>query len=276
MRNPETSQEFCKWFRECEEAGTTEAHQWAVDNYEKYTDLRIAKLKDYPRDWFKKGEKENTAEWQHFFITSLLLLFRQDRVDEHDYHGDFDTVRYWDAFCDYFKVTRADLYAKRLKEIEAFLEETIEDDDSTKEDIQGAYEHVKEARQFYHDARNYKILLEKHKNANLAEGIYDYRLDGLLEKLPENFILDIAEGRPKIINYVMYTMRRKNGPNSRSPTRTAVLRWLEGYRDQPIDGVPPGRQAEAREVMDGVPLERQLEAIATLKAAGKHKVWKPK
>ncbi len=209
-----------------------------------------------PRDWFKKGKKENTAEWQHFYITSLLLLFREDRVDQHDYYGDLEAARYWDAFCDHFRVTRADLHAIRLKEIEAVLEGTIEDDDSTKEDIQGAYEQLKLARQDYHDARNYKILLKKHKNAALAKALYDHWIEETFKELADDEVIDMEALRPKIINYVMLCMQSAN--KSRKPTRPTVDRWLKGYRDQPIEGYPPERQAYA------------------LEAAEKHEVQKPK
>jgi hypothetical protein len=253
-----------------------EVEEWASENYEKYIDLRIEHLKNLPRDLFKKNKNSDSPKWAHFISTTTQSLFEDDHVDKYGYHGDLEAARYWDAFCDHFDVTRADLYAMRRNEIETFLGETIEDDDSTKEDIQGAYKQLKLARQDYHDARNYAKLLQKHKDKLQAKVIYDHYLDGILAKLSDGDILYLAEARPKIINNVMYSMRRQNGPKSRSPARTSVVRWLEGYRDKPIDGVPPGLQAEARKQLEGVPLENQAEALATLKATGSYKTLKPR
>ena len=252
MKEPQTYQELADWFKEYPD----EAQEWVSEHRHKYIDLRIAKLKDYPRDLFKKQKKENSADWQYFISTSTQSLFEDDRVDEHHYYGDLEAARYWDAFCGHFKITRSDLYAARVREKKAFLEETLEDDDSTLEDIQEAWAQVKLARKDYHDARNYKILLKKHKNAALAKALYDHWIEETFKELADDEVIDMEALRPKIINYVMLCMQSAN--KSRKPTRPTVDRWLKGYRDQPIEGYPPERQAYA------------------LEAAEKHEVQKPK
>ena len=228
MRNPETYEEFREWLADDELAGTREASEWAEANREKYTDLRITALKKLPRDLYRQMEKAEDREGMTDALYSDLWF--SDRVDRRGYHGDPESARYWDAYCKHFGITRATLYAARVKVYEARHEEVMENPESTLEDIRKAWSYVKHARKDYHDAKNYKILREKHHNVERAKQLYDEILDGKLAEAPgPNFILKLSDLRPSIITEVMHRMRIEN--HSKSPSRPTVDSWLKSYRE---------------------------------------------
>jgi hypothetical protein len=136
MRNPETYDDFVQWMIEDETAGTDESGQWAEANPEKYTDLRIAALKRFPRNMYKKWERE--GDWEAISAGSHLVLYWSDHVNERRYRGDEQSARYWDEYCKYFKITRGTVAAAHRKICKQEFKKLLNDPDSTKEDIQKA------------------------------------------------------------------------------------------------------------------------------------------
>ena len=250
MRNPETYDDFVQWMIEDETAGTDESGQWAKANPEKYTDLRIAAFKQLPRDMYKKWERE--GDWEAISAGSHLVLYWSDHVNERRYRGDEQSARYWDEYCKYFKITRATLFAARRKICEQEFKTVLNDPDSTKEDIQKAWQQVEWADKEYHNAKDYKKLKQRHKDAELAKAIFDVLLQQELERTPEGAGLSMNEIRQQIITEVMHIMWKAN--NSKSPSRPTVVRWLERHRILEYEYWRPEAIEKAKQLFPDTPL----------------------
>ncbi len=251
MKEPQTYTEFGEWLLEGDPTDENEAAQWAYHNRKKYTDLRIADLQKLPRDYYTKLLKEGNDSALVDHLKGEMKLFHNDCADEHSpLSGHPETERYWDAFCGYFKIKRATFYKAKTRVAESNLEEVMRDGSgASEEDMRRAYKAVAQAEREYNFARDYKGLKKKHQNAAVARVIFDYYMNEIFEQRPLEYkgkpLEDYKKVRAAAITYVGQRLRKFN--KSKAPARPVVVKWLEGYRDDPlIDAYAPEDQDEVR------------------------------
>lgn len=244
MKEPQTYTEFGSWLLKGDPTDENEAAQWAFHNSKKYTDLRIDDLQKLPRDYYKKLLKAGNDSALVAHLKGEMALFSGDCADEQSpFSGHPETERYWDAFCDYFKIKRATLYKAKERVAESKLEEVMQEDSgASEEEMRQAYKDVRQAKREYAFAKDFKEKKERHKNSEVAKVIFDRYMNKIFEQRPPECRGEPLENYKKVraggITYVGHCLRKFN--KSKSPARPVVADWLKGYRvDLLIDDYPP-------------------------------------